>query len=345
MPSNFAAVLPAVGASFVVREVALYNPGPDELLVKNEVIAFNPVEGKIAKLGLPSPHFPAIIGSTFGGTIEAVGEKVKDWKVGDRVVVSKGFPGAKGNQYGAYQRYVVVADRMVGKVPEAIDPAVPASLLMNLTCVSGMFAGRLGMERPKLDDTAPSGSKDTKVLIYGGSSSFGSLAVQYLSQAGYHVVTTSSPRNDEFVSKLGATVVIDHTLKHNVIVEKLVAAGPYKVVVDMISARTTIAVTAGVLEAQNGGKLYAMEPAQSGEVLPAGVERVFEPWSASLYEDKNTELLEWTLTTYLSQGLLRGTIIPLPIEKVPGGLKGVDEALERLQKGVSGLRLVADPWE
>lgn len=49
--------------------------------------------------------------------------------------------------------------------------------------------------------------------------------------------------------------------------------------------------------------------------------------------------------TYLPQGISGGAIIPLPIEKVGGGLRGVNEALDRLQKGVSGVRLVADPWE
>jgi len=72
---------------------------------------------------------------------------------------------------------------------------------------------------------------------------------------------------------------------------------------------------------------------------------VFEPWSESLYDEKNRDLQEWLLQTYLPQGISRGAITPLPIEKVGGGLKGVNEALDKLQKGVSGVRLVADPWE
>ena len=340
--ANLAAVIPAAKAPLEVQEVETYTPGPQELVIKNEVIAFNPVEFKIAKLGIFPLRYPYILGSTCAGTIEAVGSQVKDFQVGERVVVSKKF-GVEGNQYGAYQRYVVVGDVMVSKVPAEIDPAVPASLMMNLTCVAGLFTGRLGLDKPDLNGSKP--AKVSKVLIYGGSSSFGSLSVQYLSRAGYKVITTSSAKNQEFVSKLGAVKIIDHTLDPDALANQLVAEGPFEVVVDMISMPDTVPVTARVLAAQGGGKLYTMQPAFGPETLPNGVERVFEPWSDPLYEDKNSGLLEWVIRTYLPEGLSQRAITPLPVEKVGGGLAGINGALDRLQQGISGVRLVADPWE
>lgn len=130
--ANLAALIPSPKAPLIIHEVPKYTPGPNELLVRNSLIAFNPVEFKLAKLAIAPLEYPAIIGSTFTGTIEAVGENVKDWKVGEKVVVSKKF-GVKGNQYGAYQRFVVVGDRMVCRVPEGGDGGVLASLM-----VSGM---------------------------------------------------------------------------------------------------------------------------------------------------------------------------------------------------------------
>ncbi|KAL6721963.1 hypothetical protein ACLMJK_001068 [Lecanora helva] len=340
--TNLAAIIPAAKAPLEVHEIDKYTPGPRELLVRNEVIAFNPVEYKIAKLGVAPLEYPAILGSTFGGTIEALGSEVTNFQAGEKVVVSKKF-GVIGNQYGAYQRYVVVGDIMVSKVPPGIDPAIPASLMMNLTCVAGLFTGRVGLSKPSFNGPLP--EKGLKVLIYGGSSSFGSLSVQYLSQAGYKVITTSSTKNRNFVDKLGAAVVVDHNLEPDALVNELVTNGPYEVVVDMISLPDTIAVTSRVLAAQGGGNLYAMQPAFGPESLPGSVKRVFEPWSDPLYEEKNRDLLEWVIQTYLPQGILQGSITPLPIEKVHWGLKGVNEALGRMQKGISGVRLVADPWE
>lgn len=214
---------------------------------------------------------------------------------------------------------------------------------MNLTCVPGLFTGILGLERPELGKTAA--EKGVKVLVYGGSSSFGGLSIQYLSQAGYTVVTTSSPRNRAFVERLGAAKIIDHTNDADEVAKELIAAGPYKAIVDMISSPDTMSITGKVVEAQGGGKLYVMQPAMGDSVLPRGVDWVFEPWSDCLYEEKNRELMKWVVDEYIPHGIDRGIITPVPIEKIKGGLAGVDEALGRLQGGVSGVKLVADPWE
>ncbi|TVY82822.1 Dehydrogenase orsE [Lachnellula suecica] len=340
--ANLAAIIPAAKARLEVHRVDIYTPGPHELLLKNEVIAFNLVEAKIAKLGAIPLQYPAILGSTLAGTVEAVGPQVKGFQVGDRVAFLKKF-GVAGNQYGAYQRYVLIDSVMASKIPDGVDSAVPASLMMNLVSVVGLFSGRLGLERPRFDDPAP--AKAVNVLVYGGSSSFGGLSVQYLSQAGYAVTTTSSPQQHGFVSKLGATTVIDHTLEPEALIDELVAAGPYKIVVDTISLPNTIAVTSRVLAAQGGGSLYAMQPAFGPESLPDGVKRVFEAWPNSLYEEKNHDLREWVLQTYLPDGISLGAITSLPIEKVSGGLNGINTALDRIHKGTGRVRLITDPWE
>ena len=351
---NLAATIPSPKAPLEIQPIEAYNPDPHELLVRNEIIAFNPVEYKIAKLALIPVSYPAILGSTLAGTIAAVGSQVTNFQVGQRVVISKRF-GTIGNQYGAYQRYVLVAGKeiMVSRVPANGDAAAMVSVMMNATCVVGLFSGRLGLERPSLDGVgaikSAASTKGKKILVYGGSSAFCGLSVQYLSRAGYTVVTTSSPKQHEFVSGLSLhAVVIDHTAESEVVIQGLVEKGPYDIVVDAISVPHTLAITARVLAAQGGGILYTMNPppAPSGnKTLPDGVECRFEPWSDSLYEEKNRELQQWTVNEYLSHGIARGLVTPLPIEKIPGGLKGVDKALNRLHEGVGGIRLVVDPWE
>jgi hypothetical protein len=107
-------------------------------------------------------------------------------------------------------------------------------------------------------------------------------------------------------------------LEPDALVNKLVAEGPYNLVVDTISLPKTVAMMARVLAAQGGGKLYTMQPASGPETLPDSVTREFEPWSDSLYEEKNRGLLESVIQTYLPQGISRTAITPLPIEKVGG---------------------------
>ncbi|KAJ4352051.1 uncharacterized protein N0V89_007397 [Didymosphaeria variabile] len=340
--SNFAAILSSPKAPLEIHPVPNYTPGPTELLIKNTCIALNAIEAKIAIHNvIPYTPYLAILGSTYAGTVSAIGSSVKDFNVGDRVVISKRFD-VKGNQYGAFQRYVVCSDIMISRVPSHIDLQIPASLMMNLTCVVGMFSGRLGLERPPLDGREVV-KKAKKILAYSGSSSFGGLSVGYLKQAGYTVVTTSSPSNWSFVQGLGATTIIDHTQEQEILVKQLIDHGPYDVVVDFVSIASTLAITGRVVEAQGGGKLFTMQPGR--EELPAGVERVFEPYSESLYEMRNRELQRWVVDEYLPKGIESGLIKPLPMEKVDGGLKGLNGGLRKMLEGGRRVRYVADPCE
>ncbi|KAH9209773.1 alcohol dehydrogenase GroES-like domain-containing protein [Leptodontidium sp. 2 PMI_412] len=339
--SNLAAIITSAKSPLVVQEVELYTPGPHELLIKNEVIAFNPIEYKLAKLAIFPLQYPAILGSSFGGTVEAIGSEITSFKVGDKVAAMKKF-GAAGNQYGAFQRYVVVDETSTSKLAPGVDVEIAASLTGNLPTIVGLFTGRAGLDRPSVEGKTD--SKGKRVLIYGGSSSVGALGVQYVAQAGYTVVTTASPRNNAFVSKLGAAKVIDHTQDKDAVIKAIVAEGPFDLIVDTISTNETVAITGPVVAAQGGGKLYALQPAFGPDTVPEGVTRAFESWSLAPFEEKNRGLVEWAFDTYLPQGLASGRIVPLPVQKVEGGLGAVNDALDRLEKGVSGVKLILDPW-
>jgi NADPH:quinone reductase-like Zn-dependent oxidoreductase len=110
---------------------------------------------------------------------------------------------------------------LTSKVAPSVDVQVVASLTGNLPTIVGIFTGRLGFDKPSLEGSVT--VKGKKILVYGGSSSVGSLAVQYVAQAGYMVITTYSPRNQAFVSKLGAAKIIDHTRDKDAVIEALVA--------------------------------------------------------------------------------------------------------------------------
>ncbi|KAI4689046.1 hypothetical protein J4E81_007763 [Alternaria sp. BMP 2799] len=322
-------------------------PSAYELLIKVSLVGINAIEAKIAKRSTPPPpSYPFIPGSSYTGTIEAVGTHVTEYQVGDRVLVSKRFS-TQGNEYGAYQRYVLVAagEKMVVRLPEGMnkdEEAALVALIMNASCVAGLFSGRLGLRKP--GDEVQQGEEREKILIYGGSSSFGRLAVQYLRWAGHDVITTSSPQHMATVRTLSGSRshVVDHTLPPDQIIVELRVRGPHDVVVDMISTPQTITLASRILVAQGGGKLFATQPAFTPENLPEGVECVFEPWSDSLYEEGNEGLMEWVVGTYLPFGMEKGWISAQEVETVKG-LEGVDEVLEKMMEGRgSGKRFVVE---
>ncbi|KAM0437885.1 hypothetical protein ACHAPT_002250 [Fusarium lateritium] len=340
--SHLAAVAPAPKAPFDIKEIETPQPGPHELLIKNEIIAIQPIDAKIARVAMLPIPYPAILGSSFAGTVAAVGPDVTGFAVGDKVVAAK-TAGANENKYSAFQRYVISSVVTTTKLPSDVALDTAARLVGNLATVPALFNATLKLARP--DPSAPAQPRGQKILIYGGTSSIGSLSIQYLKQAGYDIVTTTSPRHEEFVSRLGASKIIDHTQAAETVVKDLVAAGPYDVVVDTISSAQTVKLLADVLVAQGGGSVYALQPAFGPETLPDGVSRTFEGWSLLLAKEEHAELLEWTFATYFPQALAKGSLIPVPPRKIDGGLAGLDHALDVLIKGVSSEKLVVDPWE
>jgi NADPH:quinone reductase-like Zn-dependent oxidoreductase len=340
--SHLAAVVSAPKAPLEVQEIETPQPGPDELLIKNEIIALMPIDAKIARFAMLPIEYPAVLGSSFAGTVIGVGAEVTGFDVGDKVVAVK-TAGTTGNKYSAFQRYAVCRALTATKLPSdaALDTAV--RLVGNLATVSALFNANLNLARPGPGISAQLQGK--RILIYGGTSSLGSLSVQYLTQAGYDVITTTSPRHEAFVSHLGASRVIDHTQPFETTVKELVAAGAYDIVVDTISNSETIKITGEVLAAQGGGKIYALQPAFGPEILPAGVTRNFESWSLLLGKEEHAKLLEWTFGTYFPQALAQESLIPVPARKIPGGLAGLDHALDVLIRGVSSEKLIVDPWE
>ncbi|WYZ38300.1 hypothetical protein EsH8_III_000214 [Colletotrichum jinshuiense] len=340
--SNSAAIIPEAKALLEVQNIGTSEPGPHELLIKNELIALLPVDAKLAKLAFFPISYPAILGTSYGGTVLAVGPNVTDFKVGDRVAAVK--PGrVSGNKNGAFQKYVIALDVYAIKVPESTDLNIPVGLIGNFGTVVGLFYLRLGLGKPDPLGKAPSTGK--KVLIYGGTSSFGSLAVQYVAQAGYDVVTTTSPKHSDFVSKLGAVHVVDHTQDHEKVVKELVAEGPYDVVVDSISLKETFGITAKVVAAQGGRKLYALLPPSDPESIPQGVDAEYKSWSAPLSEEKNAHILSWAYGSYFSLSVAKDKLVALPVRKINGGLGVLNEALDVLLNGVSGVKVVVDPRE
>ncbi|KAJ0166058.1 Enoyl reductase LovC [Colletotrichum tanaceti] len=340
MPHS-AAIQPAAKAPLEIQEVETPQPGPHEILIENGLIALAPIDAQLAKLAVFPLEYPTILGSVYGGTVSAVGGEVTGFKVGDKVAAAR-TGGEFGSTRGAFQKYVIARDVLASKLPDGADLLGPVGLLGNFSTVVGLFNARLGLDRPDPLDI-PKASKGKKILVYGGTSSFGSFATQYLTQAGYDVVTTTSPKHKDLVAKLGAVHVVDHAQPQEAVVRDLVARGPYDHVVDSISLTPTFAITAAVVAAQGGGTLYALLPPLDPSVFPEGVVPEFGSWSSPLVQDeKNAELLRWAFWTYFPQAVSNNTLFALPSQKIDGGLSGLNEAVEVLFKGVSCSKVVVE---
>ena len=177
-----------------LAEVEKPKPGENQLLVKVKAAAVNPVDWKIRDgLGeMFGMKLPLILGCEVAGTVEAVGNAVKDFAVGDDVY---GYLSAYS---GGYAEYVAAAASEFVRKPKQIDFDTAASLSVGaLTAWQGIF------DHGKL-------ASGQRILITGASGAVGSMAVQLAKVKGAHVIGTGSGRNEEFVRKLGADEFIDY---------------------------------------------------------------------------------------------------------------------------------------
>ncbi|RDW77090.1 zinc-binding dehydrogenase-1 [Coleophoma cylindrospora] len=214
MVSNQAAWLSSKTAKSLDVKPADYTPpGENEIVIKNAAIAMNPVDGILQLAGgmiFTWIKHPFILGSDSAGEVVEVGKGVTRFKVGDRVVgnaVGMDPKVAKSSE-GAFQLYTVLRTSLTSPIPSSMsyEDACVFPLCVS-TAACGLFMkDALALSYPSLSPK-PTGKT---VLIWGGSTSVGSSAIQLAIAAGYEVITTASPKNFNYVKRLGAVEAYDY---------------------------------------------------------------------------------------------------------------------------------------
>ena len=192
-----AMVITAKGGIDVFKSQDIPTPKPQgrQLLVKVHATSVNPVDYKIRSGNLSTGvDFPQILGFDVSGTVEAVGAKCTDFKVGDEVFY---FPRIVGWQ-GAYAEYHLVEEEIVARKPSNLSHEEAAAIPL-----VGCTAWDALIERAKI-------KMGETVLVHAGAGGVGTIAIQLAKLSGAYVFTTCSEKNTDFVKKLGADVVIDY---------------------------------------------------------------------------------------------------------------------------------------
>lgn len=289
--------------------------------------------------------YPNILGISFAGVVESVGAGVTRFSPGDNVAVIRAESTLDDARFGAFQQYALAYADSTSKLLPGTTLVAGAATILNLATVTSALTVFLGLDRPALAGSAQHNGK--KVLIYGGSSSSGGLAIRYATGAGYEVVTTSSPKNHDFVSSLGPAIVIDHTQPTSKVAVDLREYGPYHKILDTIGLPPVTNIMTEYLSSIGGGSYNSLVPALGSEnPIPNNVERKFESYGWIYDQPQHKELREWFYNELVPQGLATGIIIPTRPQWVKGGLEKTQHALDLMDRGeVSGHKLVMDPWE
>jgi NADPH2:quinone reductase len=145
------------------------SPGPGQILVRHQAVGLNFID-TYHRSGLYPMTMPAVLGLEAAGAVEALGDGVTRFKIGDRV--------AYNSTLGAYsQAAVVPADRAV-KVPDDVSLETAAAVLLK-----GMTAEFLVRRCHKVEP-------GQTVLVHAAAGGVGSILVQWAKALGATVIAT-----------------------------------------------------------------------------------------------------------------------------------------------------------
>ncbi|BGP54933.1 hypothetical protein JCM8202_003443 [Rhodotorula sphaerocarpa] len=346
MSQNAAAWIPEAKAQLEVKEAPTWTAEKGEVLVKVHSVSVQPVDWKIQDYNFFVKSYPFILGTDVAGEVLEVGEGVTNVKKGDRVLghcksLMTGEP-----KHSGFQKLSVVDALLTSPIPDDVsfDQATVLPLALS-TAATGLYqSNHLNLPLPSAEAPNPAG-KGKVILVYGGSSSVGSAAIQLAAGSGVAVVTTCSPANFEFVKSLGAHSAVDYRSESVVadVVKAIEAAGSeFAGVYDAISEKSTVEHCAEIASKAFGGKgkLYVATTLPPPENLAGGV-KAGGVFAVDIVPKDDGKVAKGVYLDFVPKGLKNGALKAKPDPLVVGkGLGKVQEGLDVQRKGVSAKKVV-----
>ena len=226
-------------AVFEAAEVGKPEVKAGHVLVKIAASSVNTVDTMIRAMGkdLPlTPDTPAILGMDFAGRVEAVGEEVGGYAVGDEVY---GCAGGLADLPGALAEFIVADSNLVALKPKNLSMREAAALpLVAITAYEGLT--RAGIKQGQ------------KVLVHGGSGGVGHIALQLAKYFGAEVYATGGgERQIALIEELGATAINYKTEKVKDYVAKHTGGAGFDIVYDAVGGANMLnSIDAAALNGQ-----------------------------------------------------------------------------------------------
>ena len=168
--------------------------GPGQVLVDVHAASVNGADWRVVAGSYgPVGFLPYSPGRDFSGVVSALGEGVKDFKIGDEV-----FGVCDVGIEAAYAEKVAIREAIIAKKPAKLTHVETAAVaLIGLTALVSV------------EDTLQLKAGET-ILIQGGAGGVASFAIQIAKHIGARVITTASAANHAYLQTLGPDQIIDY---------------------------------------------------------------------------------------------------------------------------------------
>lgn len=174
-------------------DVPVVAPGAGEVRVRNHAVGLNFIDTYFRGGLYVPPSLPSGLGTEGAGEIEAVGEGVTDFQVGDRVAYATGPLGAYGEHHSLPARHLV-------KLPDAISYEQAAAVMLK------------GLTTQYLLRQVHDLKAGETVLFHAAAGGVGSIACQWADAIGAQLIgVVGSADKAERAKALGAWATIDRS--------------------------------------------------------------------------------------------------------------------------------------
>jgi len=178
-------------------ELSLDELDPGEVVIRVHYSGVNYKDALAATgAGKVIRRFPCVGGVDVSGVVESSSDA--RFKAGDQVLVTGYGMGVEHD--GGYAEYARAPADWVVPLPQGL------SLFDAMALGTAGFAAALAIHRLEQNELTP---EKGKVIVTGATGGVGSLAIQMLSQLGYHVVAVTGKDGErDYLSSLGASEIL-----------------------------------------------------------------------------------------------------------------------------------------
>ena len=192
------------------------------------------------------------------------------------------------------------------------------------------------------------------LIVYGGASAVGSFAIQMAVQSNIHplicVAGRGIPHVESLIDQKKGDIVLDYRNGDDSLVQDLKlavqnAGGKVEHAFDCVSEHNSYQNISQVLDPKTG-QITLVLPGRDYSAIPAGITKTTtmvaqsysvgdsEPWQKKTGNTLvGNEEFAYTFFRYFGRGLDKGFFKPHPFQVMPGGLAGVQHALQNLKDG------------
>ncbi|KAK0716441.1 chaperonin 10-like protein [Apiosordaria backusii] len=325
------------------RRAPIPKPGTDEVLIKVVATGLNPKDWKWTRNRDQDQAMNA--GDDIAGIIESVGNKVFEYKPGDRVAAFHRMAGPGG----AYAEYAIAPFSTTFHLPPNVSFEAGAGLpLSSMTAAIGLYQA-LQLPLPSVV-----GKKYLPLVIYGGATAVGAYALQFAKLSNVGPIITVAGSGIDFVKSLGAADHIIDYRQGNVTEAIIAALDGNKVhhILDAVSSRKSHEPLTEVLVASGAASsiCWTLRKDKNWQ-WPESV-NFTRTFVASAYSEKHAHISQaqanadgefaYFFYRYMTYLMAEGKFKPHPHEVLPKGLDGIADGNRRLSEGkVSATKLVA----